>query len=60
MKKNENAININKIVEDAINAYAEYLTIDEIRALIVGELVLKGYDPDQAQEIVDIFDYEMR
>lgn len=52
MKKT--AININTIISKAFNDYGMFLENNEIMNLVVSEFVLLGFDPDKAQEIVDI------
>lgn len=56
----EEALEIDKLIKEAIDMYAEYLSFEEIRQLLVTELVIRGYDIDQAYEIMDIYDNERR
>lgn len=53
-------LEIDELIKNAIDMYAEYLSFEEIRQLLVTELVIRGYDIDQAYEIMDIYDHERR
>lgn len=53
-------LQIDEMITKAIDMYAEYLSFEEIRQLLVTELVIRGYDIDQAYEIMDIYDFERR
>lgn len=59
-RTHEEALEIDKLIKEAIDMYAEYLSFEEIRQLLVTELVIRGYDIDQAYEIMDIYDNERR
>lgn len=59
-RTHKEALEIDVLIKEAIDMYAEYLSFEEIRQLLVTELVIRGYDIDQAYEIMDIYDHERR
>lgn len=59
-RTHKEALEIDEMIMNAIDMYAEYLSSEEIRQLLVTELVIRGYDIDQAYEIMDIYDHERR
>lgn len=59
-RTHEEALEIDKLIMEAIDMYVEYLSFEEIRQLLVTELVIRGFDIDQAYEIMDIYDNERR
>lgn len=59
-RTHKEALEIDALIKEAIDMYAEYLSFEEIRQLLVTELVIRGYDIDQAYEIMDIYDDERR
>lgn len=59
-RTHKKALEIDALIMGAIDMYAEYLSFKEIWQLLVTELVIRGYDIDQAYEIMDIYDFERR